>query len=265
MTEPFDSLALPIESPVANAPLPVLPRTDDLPVTPDQVSAGNGAPSTADPVVSGPAPNPLAELQAAVLRLVAESEKHNQRAAHRESVIDKLHAEVEKLRTGERRGTVRPLLVAVARLRDDLVKQGSGLPADFDAPRAKRLLHSFADSIEITLEDFGVATYTPKVGDDFDPRRHKAVASEPISDAQSVRTVAGVRKAGYEDIEAGVTLAQAEVTVYVDAPEQPAEGFATASEQLAPDIDEPSTAVPILDTADVPPVTSETATTPTVH
>lgn len=164
------------------------------------------------------APSEWSQVHATLAHLVIESEKHHHRAAHRESVIDNLHAELEKLRTGERRGVVRPLLVTVARLRDDLVRQAAGLPEDFDAPRARRLLDSFADSIEITLEDYGVATFSPSVGDDFEARRHRAVASQPTSDPALQRTIAGVQKDGYHDLEAGVVLTQAEVTVFVPEP-----------------------------------------------
>lgn len=265
MTESLPIPAAPAEVPEGDAPLPVLPPTDPLPEAPEPIAVPTDAPAVTDSVESEPAGDPLVELHAAVLQLVAASEKHHQRAAHRESVIDNLHAELEKLRTGERRATVRPLLVAMARLRDDLVKQSSELPDDFDTTRAQNLLYSFADSIEITLEDFGVATYRPEPGDEFDPRRHKAVTSEPTSDGELVRTVAGVRKDGYQDIEAGVTLAQAEVTVYVQAPEPLA---AEASESASPasgSVDgAPMTACPTAETTEAPAATPETPIGPSV-
>lgn len=162
--------------------------------------------------------DPLVGVSATLVRLVAESEKHHQRAAHRESVIDILHVELEKLRTGERRGVVRPLLASLARLRDDMLKQATSLPEEFDAARAQKLLRSFADSIEITLEDFGVGIYTPELGGEYDPRCHKAVSSAPTADPALVRRIADVRKDGYQDTEIGAPLTQAEVIVYVAAP-----------------------------------------------
>lgn len=165
-----------------------------------------------------PAADPVVELTVAVTQLVTESEKYHARASHRETIIDNLHAELERLRTGERRGTVRPLLVSVARIRDDLMRQATDLPSDFDTTRAQKLLQSFADSIEILLDDYGVSTCTPAVGDKFDARRHKAVSSMPTADAALARTIASVRRDGYQDIEAGVSLKQAEVVVFVEAP-----------------------------------------------
>lgn len=201
--------------------LPELPAT----ATVDAVAAVEPGGTPADPAGDDPerespvarAADPIAELTAAVTRLAAESGKQHARAAHREAVIDNLHAEVEKLRTGERRGTIRPLLVSVARIRDDLLRQASQLPADFDAARAAKLLQSFADSVEILLDDYGVSTYTPAVGDEFDARRHKAVSSTLTADAALVKTVASVQRDGYHDVEAGVPAKQAEVVVYVAA------------------------------------------------
>lgn len=184
----------------------------------------SGAPDpspAAEPVSQqSPSVDPMVGVSATLARLVAELEKHHQRAAHRESVIDKLHAELEKLRTGERRGVVRPLLASLARLRDDMLKQATSLPQEFDAARAQKLLHSFADSIEITLEDFGIGIYTPELGGAYDPRCHKAVSSTPTADPALVRRIADVRKDGYQDTEIGAPLTQAEVIVYIAAPDQ---------------------------------------------
>jgi molecular chaperone GrpE (heat shock protein) len=227
MTESFEEIPQTAED--GSAPLG--PATSPDPAAgglPDQSAAAEpvasdepGASADSDSVQEGPtAPtaDPIGDLTAAVTQLVTESEKHHARAAHRETVIDNLHAEVEKLRTGERRGTIRPLLMSVARIRDDLMRQAADLPGDFDAVRAQKLLHSFADSIEIVLDDYGVSTATPAVGDEFDARRHKAVSSTPTADVALVRTIASVRRDGYQDIEAGVSLKQAEVVVYVEAP-----------------------------------------------
>jgi molecular chaperone GrpE len=198
------------------------PSAAPEPAAADEVAADE----LSDPVDSGseqetptsPTADPVVELTAAVTKLLNESEKYHARASHRETVIDNLHAELERLRTGERRGTVRPLLVSVARIRDDLMCQAAELPGDFDAIRAQKLLQSFADSIEILLDDYGVSTCTPAVGDEFDARRHKAVSSMPTADAALARTIASVRRDGYQDVEAGVSLKQAEVVVFVEAP-----------------------------------------------
>ena len=248
-------------------------------VAPAPVAADESSEEPADPVSKCPeqetptaAADPIAELTATVMQLVTESEKHHARAAHREAVIDNLHAELEKLRTGERRGTVRPLLMSVARIRDDLMRQAAELPSEFDAVRAQRLLQSFADSIEIVLDDYGVSTCTPAVGDEFDARRHKAVSSTPTADAALVRTIASVRRDGYQDVEAEVSLKQAEVVVYVEAPvtvpeSAAADSFPTPEPPVAEVADEEATAeatmvaAPISDSAARAPAFSQPSVT----
>lgn len=218
MTDPF----LPTEQPVrppAHLPedgVPPVP-SDRAPEDPDEAAR----PEQAELPRAEPAPSavdPLTDVSATLDRLVTETEKHHQRAKHRESVIDTLHAELEKLRTGDRRGVVRPLLASLARLRDDMLKQAASLPDEFDAAKAQKLLHSFADSIEITLGDFGVDIYTPELGGEYDPRCHKVVSSAPTADPALVRRIADVRKDGYQDIEVGSPLTPAEVIVYVATP-----------------------------------------------
>jgi len=115
----------------------------------------------------------LAAISETLERVAVSSERYHARAEQREGVIDHLHAEVDRLRRGERRGLLRPLLVEICRLRNDLLRQAEDLPADFDAGRARLLLRSYADSVELALEDSGVATFAPEQGDQFEPRLHR--------------------------------------------------------------------------------------------
>lgn len=232
MTEPFEKVPQaaegggsgPLET--VTAPNPTSAGLEEQSAIPAPAAADKPSGEPADPAGKGPEhetpaeppADPIGELTAAVTRLVTESEKHHARASHREMVIDNLHAEAERLRTGERRGTIRPLLMAVARVRDDLMRQAAQLPSDFDAERAQKLLQSFADSIEIVLDDYGVSTCTPAVGDEFDARRHRAVSSTPTHDAALVKTIASVRRDGYQDVEVGAPLKHAEVVIYIEAP-----------------------------------------------
>ena len=73
----------------------------------------------------------LAGISGDIQRLLATSERYHARAEQREGVIDHLHAEVERLRRGERRGMLRPLLAEMCRLRNDLLRQAEDLPGRF--------------------------------------------------------------------------------------------------------------------------------------
>jgi molecular chaperone GrpE len=157
-------------------------------------------------------------------RLAASAERYHARAEQREGVIDHLHEEVDRLRRGERRGLLRPLLVELARLRNDLLRQAEDLPGDFDADRARLLLRSYAESVELTLEDGGVATFAPDQGDRFEPRMHRRVGGETTDDPEAVGRVAQVRRSGYLDVDTNTPIAPAEVVLYVPATPGTAQG-----------------------------------------
>ena len=156
----------------------------------------------------------MTEISAAVRELASSAGRYHDRATQREGVIDHLRSEVELLRRGERRGLLRPLLTDMCRLRNDLLRQASGLPADYDAEKAAELLLSYAESIQLTLESNGVVTYAPDSGDAFDPRMHRRVKGEATTDPALAGRIAEVQRDGYLDLDANSPLAPAEVTVF---------------------------------------------------
>ena len=171
--------------------------------------ATSDAPSTAEAR--------LTELAGTVREMASSMERYHTRAQQREEVIDYLRSELDLLRRGERRGLLRPVLADLCRLRDDLLKQASTLPADFTADKAADLLRSYAETIELTLESNGVITYAPDSGDLFDPRMHRRISGEPTDDPTQAGHVAAVKRDGYLDIEANSPIAPAEVTVFATA------------------------------------------------
>lgn len=156
----------------------------------------------------------LSEISAAVQQLTDSSERYHVRAEQREAVIDHQRDEVDRLRRGERRGLLRPLLAETCRLRNDLLRQAGELPADFDAERAALLLRSYAESVEITLENSGVRTFAPEPGDPFDPRMHRRVGGQPPDDPALTGRIADVIRDGYLDVDSSSPLAPAEVVVF---------------------------------------------------
>jgi molecular chaperone GrpE len=156
----------------------------------------------------------VAEIAESVRHLAESAERYHTRAEQREAVIDHLRAEVDRLRQGERRGLLRPLLVEISHLRNDLLRQAGALPEDFDRERAARLLRSYAESVELALENSGVVTFAPDNGDAFDPRMHRKVGGEPTDDPARAGRIAEVRRDGYLDVDANSPIAPAEVVVF---------------------------------------------------
>lgn len=162
----------------------------------------------------------LAGIAASVRDLAGSAERYHARAEQRENVIDHLRAEVERLRRGERRGLLRPLLAEICRLRNDLLRQAGELPEDFGTERAALLLQSYAESVELALENSGVVSFAPDSGDAFDPRMHRRIGGEPAPDPALAGRIARVRRDGYLDVDANSPIAPAEVVVFVTAPPQ---------------------------------------------
>lgn len=189
-------------------------------------------PAVQDPAIEEPDAR-LAEVMEALRALTGVSEQYHLRAAQREAVIDQLHEEVDRLRRGERRGVMRPLLTEACRLREDLLRQADALPTEFDAEQASLLLRSYADSVEIMLENNGVVSFTPDSGDSFDPRLHRRVGQVEAPASERAGHVAHVRRRGYLDLETKVPISPAEVTVY-GAPLVRAEVRTTQAPQETP-------------------------------
>jgi molecular chaperone GrpE len=188
-------------------------------------TVGHGANSEVSAQGEAPAPSAamaqegevLTGIAVSVREIAAATDRYHARAEQREEVIDYLRSELDLLRRGERRGLLRPVLADLCRLRDDLLKQASTLPADFTADKAADLLRSYAETIELTLASNGVVTYAPDSGDLFDPRMHRRISGEPTDDPTQPGHVAAVKRDGYLDIEANSPIAPAEVTVFAAA------------------------------------------------
>lgn len=185
------------------------PADTDVAGNPDAEIAGAGAGEA-----TRAAEALLPEIAARMREIADISDRYHARAEQREGVIDYLRSELELLRRGERRGLLRPVLAELCRLRDDLLKQAATLPADFGADKAAGLLRSYAETIELTLENNGVVTYAPDSGDPFNPRLHRRVSGEPTADPAQAGHIAGIRRDGYLDIEVNSPIAPAEVTVF---------------------------------------------------
>jgi molecular chaperone GrpE len=186
----------------------------ETPDSPDP--AGHEPPAPlAEPDTAGPAEPALAELSAAVRELAGSAERYHDRAAQREGVIDYLRTELETLRRGERRGMIRPLLTEMCRLRNDLLKQAATLPPDYDAKQAAELLASFAETVDLALENNGVVSYTAEPGEAFDPRRHRRLRGAETDDPAQAGRIAQVLRDGYLDSEANSPVVPAEVTVFM--------------------------------------------------
>ncbi|MEU5883572.1 nucleotide exchange factor GrpE [Spirillospora sp. NPDC047279] len=156
-------------------------------------------------------------------RLERELVRGHERAVHRESVIDRLHEENQRLRRGELQATLEPLRTALYRLHD-LARNGAGRWSAPDPPRpadAAALLTAVADEVADALARTGVERFTVEPGEPYDAARHRPVAVEPVTDPALAGTVVAVRTDGFE--HDGRVVRKAEVSVGKALPEEPPE------------------------------------------
>nr|WP_221381711.1 nucleotide exchange factor GrpE [Actinoplanes polyasparticus] len=170
-----------------------------------------------EPVAAEPAPDlgaRLTELAVAVAELQQEVRAADERSAARESMIERLHEDNQKLRAGERRLLLMPVLTDLQRLRNDLLRQAGAVGNGLDAGEVAGLLGSYAQSLELTLERGGVAPIRPAAGDAFDPARHRPDGVLPAPRPEDHDRIAAVLSDGYLDTTSGRALTPATVRVH---------------------------------------------------
>ena len=105
-------------------------------------------------------------------------------------MADELHADNRRLRDGEIREAVAPLVRGLARLADDLSRMRT------TATEASEDLAYLDGQVEELLHDAGVLTVHPEIGEPFDPQCHQATGSATTGDSALNRTIAEVRRKG---------------------------------------------------------------------
>ncbi|MBJ7469919.1 MAG: nucleotide exchange factor GrpE [Solirubrobacteraceae bacterium] len=139
-----------------------------------------------------------AELRAGELAFVARKQTE---------MADELHAENRRLREGEVREAVAPLVRGLARLADEVAHmRGGSAPTDDDLGHIEQRLSEL-------LHDAGVTILRTNPGDAFDVHVHVAAGSVPTEDPLEDQTIVGVRRPGLIRDD-GRLVRPAEVLVY---------------------------------------------------
>lgn len=138
-------------------------------------------------------------------RRLEEIEKHiagfNQRAAHRELVIDRLHEENQRLREGIQRIVLEPVVTDLIYLHDQLEREARRLGTD--RPNGT-LLRSFADDVLEILDRCGIESFSAAPGEPFQRGMHRAVKVVACDDGARHNTVAEVTAVGFRERDSGL-------------------------------------------------------------
>jgi molecular chaperone GrpE (heat shock protein) len=137
----------------------------------------------------------------------------HRRAAHRESVIDRLHNENQELRAGIRRALLDPVVADLLRLFDGLHHEADRLARQGDV-NVSVLLASFADDVELALERCGLTVVIPTPGEPFQSGVQVAGAVVPSDDPALHNVVVEVTQVGFRERETGRIRRPARTTVY---------------------------------------------------
>ena len=195
-----------------------------------------------EPSVYDPGPAAIQELRDAVTELSQQIANYHARAAVREKTIDRLHGELERLRAGEARHLLRPVIADLRRLHHDLRAQARSASAISPA-QAVALLESFAESAELALERCGIAVIRPEPGAPCQPGPHQVTGFEPASDASLDGRIMKIATEGYLDVDSGRPITPARVIIYrarqsEDGPEPDQRAMACSRTEKSPPGDE---------------------------
>lgn len=155
----------------------------------------------------------LAVLEAGLTEVAQQLASSSDRALARERVIDRQHEEIERLKSVERAGQLRPIVTDLCRLRNGLLRQAGTVPAEMTGPQVTTLLESFAATVAEALERCGVIALPREVGGAFAPSRQQVAAVVDIDDPERDGTVAEVVQDGYAEIDGGKVVMPARISV----------------------------------------------------
>jgi len=151
--------------------------------------------------------------------------EESQRLLVRQSELaDKLHAENQRLRAGELRGAMLPLVRDLLRLHDDIGRIA-------DTTEQVEDLELMQISLLDALSRNGIVSVRPAEGEQFDPKRHSAASVVEAVDASLDRSISEVIRLGFQ-WEDGQVIRVADVRVYKHTP--PA-GPASSDTEAIPD------------------------------
>jgi molecular chaperone GrpE len=143
-----------------------------------------------------------------------QTAEYHRRSAHRESVIDHLHAENQELRDNARRSVFEPVAADLARLYDSLGQEADRLTGTGPDPAMAKLMLSFAEDVELVLDRCGFEPVTAVAGDPFIVGEHAVVAVDNTEDQSLNNTVARVVATGLRDKATGQVRRPLKVRVY---------------------------------------------------
>jgi molecular chaperone GrpE len=119
--------------------------------------------------------------------------------ATRERIVDRLHAELQDYKQDLLLKVQRPIFVDLIQLHDDIGKMIEAQPQE--EPDHAAAVRGRLESIRMAIEDIlyrqGVEPFRAE-GEDFDPRRQRAVGTVPTEELERNKTIASRLRPGFQ-------------------------------------------------------------------
>lgn len=157
----------------------------------------------------------VSELAGRLDKVDRQLAEFHRRSAHRESVIDRLHEENQRLLGGIGRIILEPVVTDLISLYDQLDREVRRLdPGGQD----RRLLWSFAEDVAQILDRCGMERFSAEPGDPFQRDRHRPLGVVACDDESRHNTVAEVAAVGFYERDTGRIRRQVQARVYQYGP-----------------------------------------------
>lgn len=137
----------------------------------------------------------LLDLRSTLDTMIATLRREHERAAFRESIIDRLHEENQRLRHGELEALLTPVRNGLFRVHDMARKAAKQIVSHPGG--GAQLLQAISDECADILVGVGVERFEAVVGEPYDPVRHRPLAATTVSDVLRDNTVAEAQAAGF--------------------------------------------------------------------
>lgn len=148
-------------------------------------------------------PNPIgnnSEFIAAIAELTNQLKETNRISQERELVIDRLHRENQQLKQGELQQALLPIFRDLIRFYDDLdatITNYSNNPV-IGNEKILRDLSCYKETVVDILYRYGVEPIEAKVGEDFNSKEHKAMATASTFLENQDRKIAQIFRQGFK-------------------------------------------------------------------
>jgi molecular chaperone GrpE len=138
---------------------------------------------------------PVGDLRQRLGAVAEQLSEFHRRAAHRELIIDRLHEENQRLKQGQHRVVLEPVVADLIRLHDQLSREARRSGAE------DTLIGSFAEEVAEILDRCGIEVFAAAPGEAYQSDRHRPLAVVPTADQELHNTVAEGVAAGFYDRE----------------------------------------------------------------